>query len=148
MEIVELSWGREQQLANFFLDIEADPECVYFRPHVFDASTVLQLITLEEWEAYVVASPRKILAYGLLRGWPPEYEMPRLGIAVHPLERGRGIGAAMMAFLHSRARMRGMPGVELKVHAENHVARGMYIGLGYDFVRQDGHSGIYRLEFK
>jgi ribosomal protein S18 acetylase RimI-like enzyme len=147
MEIVELKPSHREALAAFFVDIEADHKSQHFRPHPFDADHVLRVSMEESWCAYVMVD-RRILAYGILRGWPPQYEMPRLGIAVHPGSRRMGIGMTMMEVLHCTVRLRGRPGVDLKVHDENIAAFSMYVALGYQWVRREGDNSIYRIEFK
>jgi ribosomal protein S18 acetylase RimI-like enzyme len=80
---------------------------------------------------YVACAGTTVLAYGMLRGWDEGYEIPSLGIAVHPQARGTGVARAFMAFLHLAAKLRGATKVRLTVYAENIRAVEIYRRLGY-----------------
>jgi ribosomal protein S18 acetylase RimI-like enzyme len=54
------------------------------------------------------------------------------GIELDAAHRGRGIGRAAMALLEERARVRGLPRIELNVFGGNAPARGLYRSLGYE----------------
>jgi len=87
------------------------------------------------------------LAYGILRGWDQGYEIPSLGIAVHPEARGGKLGELMMHFLHSAARRKGARQVRLKVYGKNVSARNLYIKLGYKFdTVEEGGQLVGRLK--
>jgi len=75
----------------------------------------------------------QIVAYGMLRGWAEGFEVPSLGIAVHPQHRGRGIARQFMQHLHRVAVGRGAERVRLKVYRHNQAAVGLYKSLGYSF---------------
>lgn len=70
-----------------------------------------------------------IVAFGMLRGWAAGFDIPSLGIAVHP--EGQGHGRAMMAALERLARDRGSHRIRLRVHPENHRAMRLYKSRGY-----------------
>jgi [ribosomal protein S18]-alanine N-acetyltransferase len=95
---------------------------------------------------YVLSSGDDILGYGLLRGWEDGYEVPSLGIAVHPDAQGRRLGTLLMHFLHAAARDRGAPRVRLRVHPENNRARRLYERLGYQFGGEDRGELVALLE--
>lgn len=90
-------------------------------------------------EYHVVVAPsgyrgsETVVAYGMLRGWTEGYEIPSLGIAVHPDHRGRGIARQLMEHLHCVAAARGAPRVRLKVYRHNLAAVRLYEALAYEF---------------
>jgi ribosomal protein S18 acetylase RimI-like enzyme len=79
----------------------------------------------------------EVLAYGMLRGWESGFEIPSLGIAVHPLHRGTGVARAFMLFLHDAARGRGARRIRLKVYPDNLAALRLYTALGYQVVGEE-----------
>jgi len=87
---------------------------------------------------YVAVSGTAVAAYGMLRGWDEGYQVPSLGIAIHPDARGTGLASTFMQFLHAAARLRGATRVRLKVNSENTAARRLYQSLGYRFEDSDG----------
>jgi len=108
-----------------------------FHPHPFDCATLAGVAARsvaggsgDEYHV-AVASDGTVVAYGLLRGWSEGFEVPSLGVAVHPAARGRGIARMMMAHLHAVARRRGAARVRLKVYRDNLPAVALYRGLGY-----------------
>jgi ribosomal protein S18 acetylase RimI-like enzyme len=82
---------------------------------------------------YVACVGTAVLAYGLLRGWDEGYEIPSLGIAIHPEARGQGLARPFMAFLHAAAKARGATKVRLTVYTENRRAVELYRRMGYQF---------------
>jgi ribosomal protein S18 acetylase RimI-like enzyme len=85
----------------------------------------------------------------MLRGWDEGFEVPYLGIAIHPGERGQGYGRVLMEYLHAAARERGAVRVMLKVYEDNEAAVRLYRSLGYCFgERSDGQLvGVLELDF-
>lgn len=81
----------------------------------------------------------RVVAYGMLRGWDDGFEVPSLGVAVHPGERGRGLGGLLMQHLHDEAKRRGAVRVRLTVERENERARRLYDALGYELRERDAH---------
>lgn len=63
-------------------------------------------------------------------------------IAVHPAERGRGIGSLLLEELEARARAAGARHMTLEVRVSNKVARSMYRKHGYD--ERGVRRGYYR----
>lgn len=136
----------EDALAEFFAAlIRAGTDCV-FHPHPFDAAEAhRRAIYTGRDEYHVAAHQRLIVAYGMLRGWDEGYEIPSLGIAVHPEWQGRGIGRRMMEHLHEVARARGASRIRLKVYEGNEAAICLYESLGYHLVREEQGQRIGRL---
>jgi ribosomal protein S18 acetylase RimI-like enzyme len=93
-----------------------------------------RLCTLPTRDVYLLARwGARVIGYGLLRGWDEGYEIPSLGIAVHPRFRGQRVGLALMHVLHAVARLRGASRIRLKVYPDNRRALSLYRRLGYRF---------------
>lgn len=118
-------------LLSLFTALAADD---HFKPHPFTQEFIAWLQGDAGRDQYMVAGHpgRAFVAYGMLRGWDAGFEIPSLGIAVHPSARGQGIGREMMNALHRAAREGGARAVRLRVHQENATALGLYRSLGYD----------------
>jgi len=82
---------------------------------------------------YVLIEGEHVIGYGFLRGWDKGYNIPSLGIVIHPAERGKGLGRLLMLFLHAVARRRGAEKVMIKVKPDNEAALHLYRSLGYRF---------------
>ena len=94
-------------------------------------------------------APRRTALAGplaLLRGWDEGYSVPSLGIAIHPVARGQGLGTLMMEYLHFLARQRGAITVRLRVHVENLRAIQLYQALGYAFVTEGDEYIVGKLQ--
>ncbi len=140
IRIVSREW--QQPLADFFTAIRLSGER-YFCPHPFtdDAAKTLAHYCGKDLY-YLLVNDTKVLVYGILRGWDQGYEIPSLGIAVHPAARRATLGELMMHFLHAAARSRGARKVRLKVYRENVSGRSLYIKLGYDFASVEENGQI------
>ena len=68
-----------------------------------------------------------------MRGWDEGFDIPSLGIAIHPEARGRGLARPFMAFLHAAAKARGATKIRLTVYNDNQRAVELYRRLGYVF---------------
>jgi ribosomal protein S18 acetylase RimI-like enzyme len=127
----------EGALAGFFAALVAAGDDRTFHPHPFTAAAAAERARYEGADVYCVAvAGETVLAYGMLRGWDEGYEIPSLGIAIHPEARGLGLGRAMMAYLHAEARRRGAPKIRLKVYPDNATAVSLYRSFGYGFSSQ------------
>jgi ribosomal protein S18 acetylase RimI-like enzyme len=145
LRVVSPEW--EESLADFFAVILMSGE-KYFHPHPFTPESAKAIAQhCGEDLYYVLVDGKTVLAYGILRGWDQGYEIPSLGIAVHPEARGGKLGELMMHFLHSAARRKGARQIRLKVYSGNASARTLYAKLGYKFdsVEEEGQL-IGRLE--
>jgi ribosomal protein S18 acetylase RimI-like enzyme len=83
----------------------------------------------------------------MLRGWDEGYQIPSLGLAIHPSVRGQGLGKMLMGFLHLQAFRRGAEKVRLRVNSTNDKALKLYKGLGYVF-EEDPHQVDLLVGFK
>lgn len=134
LECVRLSPRWQVPLAEFFRALMDAGDEQEFHPHPLTPQEAERLCRYEGRDLfYVLTDGARVLAYGMLRGWDEGYDVPSLGIAVHPNERGRGIGRLLMEFLHTAARRRGAPRVRLKVYPRNEPALRLYRRLGYAF---------------
>lgn len=134
--IVELRWM--YPLTELFEALVASGDDFNFHPHPMTFEEARRVCRYCGKDLYYVAVRGvSVLAYGLLRGWDDGFEVPSLGIAVHPAVRGRGLGTAFMEFLHGAARLRGAKSVRLRVHRENLVAIRLYERLGYEFQEKE-----------
>lgn len=135
-------------LAAFFAGLRAAGDGERFHPHPLDGAAAAEVCAQAGEDVYyALVEGDRVVAYGFLRGWDEGYEIPSLGIAVHPDERGRGLGRALMEELHAAARARGAPAVRLKVYPENEAAVALYRDLGYELGgEEDGQLvGMLRL---
>jgi ribosomal-protein-alanine N-acetyltransferase len=121
-------------LADLFAALREAGDETTFHPHPLDDATAREIAERATDDLYYVAiDARRAVAYGILRGWDEGYDVPSLGIAVRPDERGSGIGRLTMLLLHEAARRKGATSIRLKVYASNDAALGLYRSLGYAF---------------
>lgn len=133
-------------LGDFCQALEASGDSRMFHPHGFDDQALDQLVKYAGADLYyVMVAGSAVIGYGLLRGWDAGYAIPSLGIAVHPSWRRRGLGMAMMHFLHAAAAWRGAARVRLRVNRDNFAAKALYENLGYSF---EATEGEYHVGFK
>lgn len=145
LEVVRVTRAHRDGLLRFLADVNG--ETGFFNPHPFTAEAVDRIADGTGRDLYyVVTDAGRVLGYGMLRGWDEGYEVPSLGISVHPSARGTGLARALMAFLHAAARARGAARVRLRVHCENLRARRLYESLGYQFAAQEGDNLVGVLE--
>lgn len=139
LEIKRASAEHVSALQGFFLAVATPEERLFFAPHPFDQETVLRVCTHQGADLYyLMLFENRALGYGLLRGWDEGFDIPSLGITIHPEYRGRGLGKLLMSFLHAAARLRGSKKIRLKAHRGNGPALSMYQAMGYGFTSQEG----------
>jgi ribosomal protein S18 acetylase RimI-like enzyme len=132
LEFRRVGPGLEGGLAALFAALDGGGDGRWFHPHPLTAAEAARLCAYRGRDLYYAAADQGgVLAYGLLRGWDEGYEVPSLGVAVHPAARGGGLAKAFMLFLHAAAAARGARQVRLKVYPDNTPARRLYEGLGY-----------------
>jgi [ribosomal protein S18]-alanine N-acetyltransferase len=138
IEVRRLSpeWG--EALAELFRALEATEDSKHFHPHPLTPHEAVRRCRYEGNDLYyILVEERKILGYGMLRGWDEGYETPSLGIAIHPSERNKGLGKVFMHFLHAAAIRNGAKRVRLRVSPDNLGAIKLYEALGYEFEGQE-----------
>ncbi|MCK4787547.1 MAG: GNAT family N-acetyltransferase [Desulfobacteraceae bacterium] len=143
--ILSSEWS--EALADFFASLKNARDEKYFHPHP---------LTMEEAEKrcnysgkdlyYVCVEGERILGYAMLRGWDAGYEIPSLGIAVHPNMRSMGLGRALIYFLHVIARHKGVRKIRIKVYPDNRPALDLYKKIGYEFEVQEDNQYIGLME--
>lgn len=122
------------QLAVFFEKIVENGDHVFFHPHPFDRNEAKWIAGYKGKDLYFVQIYKKnIVGYAMLRGWNEGYDVPSLGIIIHPSYRHFGLGSKFMQYLHDEAKRKGASRVRLKVYEKNIGAMAMYHSLGYIF---------------
>lgn len=133
MQCSRLRPGLEPALSEFLADIARNGEDSLFAPHATDLTTLRTLATNPGQDVYLVFMTNgAVRAYGLLRGWNEGYDVPSLGIAVHPQFRGKGLATRVMDQLESEARNKHAPAIRLRVHKQNQHAIDIYRLRGYE----------------
>ena len=145
LECRKLTPQWKQPLLDFLKAIELTNDIEYFHPHPFTDDTIENIIQTAQHDLYyVLVDGEDVLGYGMLRGWDERYEIPSLGIAIHPQARHMGLGKFFMRFLNEAAKRKGATKVRLRVKSGNTRALCLYESLGYDF--QSDEDG-YRVGF-
>src|SRR6266567_2947687 len=121
LEIRRVGPELEEALADLFAALREGGDDQDFHPHTLDAAAARRIAHHDGDDLYyaVTRGNERALAYGILRGWDEGFEIPSLGIAVHPDARGSGLGRMLMSFLHAAARQRGAEHVRLTVYPGN-----------------------------
>lgn len=128
----------EQPLAEFFRALKRVGDDKYFHPHSLTDEEAKRRAQYSGKDLYyVLVEGDKVLGYGMLRGGDEGYEVPSLGIVIHPSVRGMGLGKLFMHFLHAAARRRGASKIRLKVYRDNTTAVTLYKELGYTFQAEE-----------
>lgn len=133
-EIRRVTPEMQPALERLFAVLSAAKEEQFFLPHPLTSEQAGVITQYTGNDYYALAFSDDIaIAYGLLRGWDAGYEIPSLGISVHPDFRRHGIGLAMMHYLHAAAALRGSQKIRLRVNRNNVRATKLYQDLGYHF---------------
>jgi len=131
----------EQSLADFFRALKREGDEKRFHPHPLTDEEAKRRVRYSGKDLYYALLERdKVIGYGMLRGWDEGYEVPNLGIAIHPSVRGMGLSKLFMHFLHIVARRKGVSKVRLKVYPDNTKAVRLYEGLGYTFQTEEAEQ--------
>jgi [ribosomal protein S18]-alanine N-acetyltransferase len=134
-------------LAEFFAAFAQAPDAAFFHPHPLTAPEARRICTHAGRDLYYAAcAGGSLVGYGLLRGWDEGYDIPSLGIAIHPAARGRGLARPFMAFLHAAAKWHGARKVRLTVYSQNQRAVELYQRLGYAFSAKNDRELVGVLE--
>ncbi len=131
----------ERPLSEFFCDLRKSDNDKFFCPHPLTNAEAKKRAQYSGKDLYyVLIEGDKVIGYAMLRGWDEGYEIPSLGLAIHPSARGNGLGKMFMSFLHSIAKWRGCSKIRLKVYPENTKAIAMYKEIGYVFQSRDAEQ--------
>lgn len=148
MELVRLSPYWQKGLKLFLQDLKDGGDEIFFSPHATDDISISKISNHNGKDLYyLIVEGKRVLGYGLLRGWDEGYTIPSLGVAIHPSARGIGLGKLFMDFLHMLALRRGANKVRLRVNRKNERAIGLYKSLGYAF-EDDVKQTEYFVGFK
>src|ERR1043166_7563730 len=108
LEFVRIDAGLAEPLAEFFAHLRESADADRFHPHPLTSEAAQERARYRGRDVYCAAVVgRRVLGYGMLRGWDEGFAIPSLGIAVHASARGMGLGRALMHHLHAEARRRG-----------------------------------------
>lgn len=122
------------QLAFFFKILADAGEGDLFQPHFFTPEQASFIANYDGKDFYaLIMCEGDIIGYGMLRGWDEGYDIPSLGITIHPKYRGYGIGNLMMQYLHVIAMLKRCRKIRLRVRKGNKRARQLYEKFGYQF---------------
>lgn len=140
LEFKILTPSMADRLAEFFEQIVAVGDNHMFHPHPFDRQTASAISNWQGLDRYVVALvDGNIVAYGMLRGWDDGFDVPSVGMIVHPASRGIGMGVCLITYLHTLALICGSERTRLTVYACNVSAISLYKKVGYTFTpTEDG----------
>ena len=134
LEFRHLEAADGPEMGRLFVALREAGNGEVFHPHPLTVREAERLCGYKGKDLYYGGFCRgEVVCYGMLRGWEEGYEVPSLGIAVHPEQRRIGLGRAFMQFLHCAAAMRGAARVRLKVYESNQTAVRLYERLGYIF---------------
>jgi len=134
-------------LSGFFRAFAEGPDRDFFHPHPMTDEVAARICAYDGRDLYYAAcGGGNVLAYGLLRGWDEGFEIPSLGIAIHPEARGRGLARPFMTFLHAAAKFRGATNIRLTVYNDNQRAVELYRRLGYAFEAKNDRELVGVLE--
>ena len=134
--IVNNEW--KDALIEFFYALIEAGDNKYFHPHPLTEEYAEYLTNYKGEDLYyIIVYNRRVIAYGMLRGWDEGYQIPSLGIAVHPEERGKKVGQALMHFLHTAAYYKNTDKIRLKVYKDNIGAIKLYTRTWLYFFRRN-----------
>lgn len=103
----------------------------------WNAGKVLRSINDRAANVAVACERGELVGFGIMKYLDDEAHLHLL--AVHPQRQGRGVGAALMAWLEASALTAGIGVVYLEARSSNAQARAFYRRLGYsefEFVRR------------
>ncbi len=134
LELLSVSPVLEPKLVELFRVFTAADERTYFDPHPFTPEQAHTIAHDEGRDFYSLALYEgHAVGYGFLRGWDEGFDIPSLGLSIHPDYRAAGLGLLLMRYLQSVATLRGCETMRLRVHKDNQRATALYEKLGYEF---------------
>lgn len=138
LEIRQIDISLNPALRHFFSILRESEDEKFFHPHPFDPPAADRISSYSGHDLYyAMCHENRIIGYGMLRGWDAGFEIPSLGIIIHPEMRGCRLGSLFMNFLHLAARLKGAGKIRLKVYPENRRALSLYQKLGYVFASEE-----------
>jgi len=149
LEILRLRPLHTAAIAKFFTIICENGLAENFHPHPFSDAEAKRLAAYEGKDLYyILVWQEEVIGYAMLRGWDEGYDIPSLGIAIHPKMQGKGLGRLLINFLHAAARLRNARKIRLTVGRENATAIKLYQLFGYTLQDHSASSllGMLNLE--
>jgi len=148
MEIRQVKPQDCDLLTRFFTLLKTRGVDKYFHPHPLTAEFARERADYRGNDIYLILiSDREIVGYGMLRGWDQGYEIPSLGIVIHPDLQRQGNGRFLMNYLRLAAQQRGVKKIRLRVDQNNASAVSLYRSLGYRLVQEkDGPNFVGLLD--
>lgn len=130
-------------LQVFLQELDRAGESAFFSPHPADEKTLHDLATRPTANVHcLLVEEQQVVGYGLLRGWDEGFEVPSLGIAIHPQRRSEGLGNFLMGYLEFQAAQRGAASVRLRVFRQNAAAIALYSARGYEWVADPSNGEL------
>jgi len=134
LECVRVTSEHAEALFELLQALHKNGDDRYFHPHPFTQQAVEVICNYTgDHLYYLLMEGGRAAGYAMLRCWDEGYDIPSLGIAIHPDFRGNKLATAFMNFLHAAARRKGAEKIRLKVYPDNVPAIKMYERLGYEF---------------
>ena len=139
IEIVRLRPEHMEYLIRFFEAINKPEYIKDFSPHPFNEENATRVCNYQGRDLFcsVLLEGKKIIGYGMLRGWDDGYEIPSIGLCILKKYQGIGLGRLLLSFLETVSRVRGCLMVMLKVKKGNDKAKRLYETQGYVFKGHD-----------
>ncbi len=127
-----ISESRRFELATLFTILVANGDEQYFHPHPLTSHEAKKKVQYKGLDLYFLQiSAGKLSGYGFLRGWDEGYDIPSLGLVIHPQFRGQDLGKNFLHFLHKQAKEQKAREVRLTVDISNKAAIKLYKEIGY-----------------
>jgi len=124
--------SRERELAAMFGELVNIRDDRFFHPHPLTSDEVKKRVQYKGLDLYFLQiSAGRISGYGFLRGWDEGYEIPSLGLVIHPKFRGQDLGKDFLKFLHKQAKQQNAKKIRLTVDVRNKIAIKLYKEIGY-----------------
>jgi len=126
-----------RRLGALDLDLAASLHGLAFAPlgeRAWTRQDMAELLASPGAAGWLLASAERAIGFALCRVAADEAEL--LTIAVHPEERSRGAGRALLTAVIDHARTAGARSLFLEVGADNPAARALYVTAGLAAVGQ------------
>jgi len=139
IEIRKVKINDEKALYSLFKSLSYTDK-KYFHPFPFTMKSCIELVnkSLHGKDKYfVMLDNSKIVGYAHLRGLDEGYDIPFLGVVIHPNYRRRNFGILLCDFVIKESLCNK---IGLKVHKNNKSAMKFYLKLGFKTEKCDGES--------
>ncbi len=107
----------------------------FFNPHKFNLISLFKILLKNKKDIYILQFyNKKLIGYGMLRGWDEGYIIPSLGIIIDKEYRNKNYSNLLMEYLHDIVINKGYDEIRLKVNKDNKKAINLYKKFGYDLM--------------